>query len=56
MWLLIWVQFMHNEFEYYHIGTYGSEENCKVELAKSKVLVTNANSTVECFKVERSGK
>tara|TARA_B100000676_G_C18019021_1_gene811434 strand:- start:1308 stop:1478 length:171 start_codon:yes stop_codon:yes gene_type:complete len=55
MWFLIWLQFLHGEFEYYHIGTYGSEENCKVQLEKSKVLITNSASAVECFEVNRGG-
>lgn len=46
---------MHGEFEYYHIGTYGSEENCQIELNKSKVLITNTASSVECFEVDRNG-
>jgi len=55
MWFLVWLQFMHGEFEYYHIATYGSEEVCKAELLKSKVLITNSASSVECFEVDRNG-
>jgi len=55
MWFLIWLQFLHGEFEYYHIDTFGSEENCRVQLEKSKVLITNSASAVECFEVDRGG-
>ena len=55
MWFLIWLQFLHGEFEYYHIDTFGSEENCKIQLEKSKVLITNSASSVACFEVDRNG-
>lgn len=55
MWFLIWIQFLHGQFEYYHIGTFGKEDQCRIELEKSKVLVTNAGSTVQCFKVDSNG-
>ena len=56
MWFLVWMQFVAQEFSYFQIGTYGSEEACKAEMVKARVLITNTNSDVHCFEVSREKK
>ena len=53
MWVLLWLQLVSGNFDHYHVGSYSSEEACKVALSKAKVLVTNNNSKVVCIKIER---
>jgi hypothetical protein len=56
MWFLVWMQFTigTREFEYYQVGTYGSEEACKEEMVKARVMITNSKSAVHCFEVDRN--
>ena len=56
MWFLVWMQFTVStgDFEYYQIGMYGSEKDCQVQLTKAQVMVTNSNSAVHCFEVDRN--
>jgi len=35
------------------VGSYSSEEACKISQKEAKVLVTNQNSKVICIKIER---
>ena len=56
MWFLVWMQFAAQEFDYFQVGTYGSEEACKAEMVKARVMVTNSNSAVHCFEVDREQK
>jgi hypothetical protein len=56
MWFLVWMQFAAQEFDYFQVGTYGSEEACKAEMVKARVMVTNSNSAVHCFEVSREQK
>ena len=53
MWVLLWLQLVSGNFDHYHVGSYSSEETCKVALSKAKVLITNNNSKVVCIKIER---
>jgi hypothetical protein len=53
MWVLLWLQLVSGNFDHYHVGSYSSEEACKVALSKAKVLITNNNSKVVCIKIER---
>ena len=53
MWVLLWIQLVSGSFDHYHVGSYSSEEACKVSQKKAKVLVTNQNSKVVCIKIER---
>ena len=53
MWVLLWLQIISGTFEHYHVGSYSSEEECKTNQSKAKVLVTNQNSKVVCIKIER---
>tara|TARA_B100000963_G_scaffold137118_2_gene119336 strand:- start:2866 stop:3027 length:162 start_codon:yes stop_codon:yes gene_type:complete len=53
MWVLLWLQVISGTFDHYHVGSYSTEEACKDDLSKAKVLVTNQNSKVVCIKIER---
>jgi len=53
MWVLLWLQLVSGTFDHYHVGSYSSEEECKKNATKAKVLVTNQNSKVVCIKIER---
>ena len=53
MWVLLWLQLVSGTFDHYHVGSYSSEEACKVAQKEAKVLVTNQNSKVVCIKIER---
>jgi hypothetical protein len=51
MWFLVWMQFAAQEFDYFQVGTYGS-----AQMVKARVMVTNSNSAVHCFEVDREQK
>ena len=53
MWVLLWLQVITGNFDHYHVGSYSSEEACKLAQKEAKVLVTNQNSKVVCIKIER---
>tara|TARA_R100000329_G_scaffold130582_1_gene109721 strand:- start:889 stop:1050 length:162 start_codon:yes stop_codon:yes gene_type:complete len=53
MWVLLWLQVITGNFDHYHVGSYSSEEACKLAKKEAKVLVTNQNSKVVCIKIER---
>tara|TARA_Y100001972_G_scaffold105621_1_gene133330 strand:+ start:56 stop:235 length:180 start_codon:yes stop_codon:yes gene_type:complete len=53
MWVLLWLQVISGSFDHFHVGSYTSEEACKIAQKEAKVLVTNQNSKVVCIKIER---
>ena len=54
MWILVWVSFMDNQFEYYQLGAYGTEAHCNREKAKAEVMVKDVRQAVTCFAVDRN--
>jgi|TARA_R110001592_G_scaffold123702_1_gene331961 hypothetical protein len=57
MWILVWLQLISgNTLDHFHVGTYGSEENCQAELKIASVLVTASNMKLTCLNVTISGK
>ena len=53
MWVLLWLQLLNGNLDHYHIGSYSTEEQCKANYSKAKVLVKNNNSKIVCIKIER---
>jgi hypothetical protein len=49
MWALVWIHFLHGKLEYYHIGTFETEEACYAEQVEAKVLKKHENSGVVCL-------
>jgi hypothetical protein len=55
MWFLVWMHFTAStgKFEYYQVGTYGSQEQCELERQKASVMVTDSDMAVHCLEVSR---
>lgn len=43
--------FTNNNISNYQLGQYSTMLECKKELEKAKVLITNSTTTVYCFEV-----
>ncbi len=56
MWFLVWFQLMNGQLDYYQLGWYDSERECRDAREKAVVLMTTNNSAVECFEVNRKKK
>jgi len=52
MWALVWFQVMTGlGVEHYHLGSYGSLEECKVALTQAEVMRTNGNVKIACLEL-----
>jgi hypothetical protein len=51
MWFLVWFMFTNNKLEYYQLEQLTTEVECKEELERAKVLITNSTTVVYCFEV-----
>jgi len=50
MWLLIWLKLTTGQtLEYYHLGTFYEELNCRKMKGEAKVLVTDNNQAMDCI-------
>ena len=57
MWILLWLQVVATDtMKYYHLGTYGSLENCAQAKAKAMVMRTTKNTMVACIDVTLASK
>ena len=54
MWILVWLSFMDNKFEYYQLGTFGTGAHCNKAKARAEVMVKNPAQAVHCFEVSRN--
>lgn len=54
MWILVWLSFVDNKFEYYQLGVFGTEAHCNRDKIKAEVMVKNASQAVTCFEVSRN--
>ena len=54
MWILVWLSFIDNRFEYYQLGAFGTEAHCNRAKAKAEVMVKNVGQAVTCFAVDRN--
>lgn len=56
MWFLVWFSFMNGKLDYYQIGGFHtSEEQCELERASAKVLITDRNQGLFCLETSREG-
>ena len=46
--------FIDNRFEYYQLGSYGTEAHCNRAKVKAEVMVKNVGQAVTCFAVDRN--
>ena len=53
MWILVWLSFVDGRFEYYQLGSFGTEAHCNRAKVKAEVMVKNPAQAVTCFSVER---
>ena len=53
MWILVWISFVDGQFEYYQLGTFGTEAYCNKAKARAEVMVKNPAQSVTCFSIER---
>ena len=52
MWLLIWLKLVAGGgIEYYHLGNFYEELNCKKVMSEAKVLITDNNQSIDCIYV-----
>jgi hypothetical protein len=42
--------------KYYHLETFTTQDGCKRELKKARVLITTASETMDCIMVDRRGE
>jgi len=54
MWILVWLSFIDSRFEYYQLGTFGTEAHCNKAKVKAEVMVKNVGQAVTCFAVDRN--
>ena len=54
MWILVWLSFINGRFEYYQLGSYGTEAHCNKEKIKAEVMVKDAGQAVHCFEISRN--
>jgi len=51
MWFLVWFMFTNSKLEHYQLKQFATEQDCRQELEKAKVLITNSTTVVYCFEV-----
>tara|TARA_Y100000361_G_C10962130_1_gene239383 strand:- start:186 stop:356 length:171 start_codon:yes stop_codon:yes gene_type:complete len=52
IYVLIFLHFVNTDhLKYYQIASFSSIEECELEKAKAKVLVTHSSMKVECLEV-----
>ena len=51
MWFLVWFMFTNSKLEHYQLKQFSTENECRQELEKAKVLITNSTTVVYCFEV-----
>ena len=49
MWILVWLSFIDGRFEYYQLGSYGTEAHCNKEKIKAEVMVKNGYVRLKIF-------
>ena len=55
MWILVWLQFVNGDFNYYQIDFHGTQQECLKEKEKASVLVSSINTAVVCLEA-KAGK
>jgi len=52
MWILLWLALAGDQnMDYFHIGTFATQEECVKMLSKASVMVTKKTETIECIPV-----
>ena len=55
MWILIWLAINGGgNMEYYHLGTYATQEECGAQLGKAHIIVTKTGETIDCLYISNS--
>jgi len=53
MWILVWMQLVTSQgVEYYQLGTFTKDTDCKETLAKAVVLVNTSAEMLACLEVD----
>ena len=53
MWILVWMQLVTSQgVEYYQLGTFTKDTDCKEALAKAVVLVNTSAEIIACLEVD----
>ena len=53
MWILVWLELAASQnINFYHLGSYEQERDCKTAYEKAIVLVTGKNQSMECLYVD----